>query len=111
MQHPRRSKSLSKTGVNGRVSPASRTASPIRDVTSSRIRVSSESTRPSSLSQQPASGSNEKSRVRLFGRSSSDHERTELPDPRLAADDAENGNFPEEMVYPVRFFVLVHFQY
>ncbi|KAF7789453.1 hypothetical protein EIP86_000398 [Pleurotus ostreatoroseus] len=100
MQHPRRSKSLSKSSANGRSSPGSRAASPIRDLSSSRLRVSSESSRPILLSQQPASGSNEKSRVRLFGRSSSDHERTELPDPRLAIDDAQNGNFSEVMVYP-----------
>ncbi|KAJ3520688.1 hypothetical protein NM688_g9126 [Phlebia brevispora] len=109
MQHPRRSKSLSKGSVNGRASPASRAASPIRDMSTGRLRVSSESARPniaSALGQQPASGSNEKSRVRLFGRSSSDHERSELPDPRLPADDAQYGNTSEVMVYPARFFVL-----
>lgn len=121
MQHPRRSKSLSKSSMNGRASPALRTASPHADSRESsvtplsRLGVSSESPQPSvatSLPQQPVSngrGSNEKSRVKLFGRSSSDHERSEIPDLRQQSDDAKNSNSFELMVYPFRFVTLVSF--
>ena len=112
MQHPRRSKSLSKGSLNGRSTPAARGASPHVQLDStdsptlSRLRVSSESTRTNlatTLAQQPASNgraSNEKSRVKLFGRSSSDHERSEISDPRLQSDDTKSGNSFEIMVYP-----------
>ena len=118
MQHPRRSKSLSKGSLNGRSTPAARGASPHVQLDStdsptlSRLRVSSESTRTNlatTLAQQPAGNgraSNEKSRVKLFGRSSSDHERSEISDPRQS-DDAKSGNSLEIMVYPDPLPLLV----
>lgn len=77
MQHPRRSKSLSKNSLNGRASPTSQSVShAARDSspTLSRLGVSSESSGPivsTALGQQPASNgrsSIEKSRVKLFDR-------------------------------------------
>ncbi len=107
MQHPRRSKSMSKSS-SGRASPASRTASPHGDgrisressSTPSRLRVSSESASPSvtTLLAQPANGrvSYEKSRAKLFGRSSIDQESPE--DIRQHGDDAKSSNSFDLMV-------------
>ena len=73
--------------------------------TLSRLRISSESPVPNgtaSLAQQQGSNgraSSERSRIKLFGRSSSDHERSEISDPRQS-DDAKSGNSLEIMVYP-----------